>query len=110
MAWKDLGVGTIGNEIKLEGDTTITMLMLDPVEGRPQYGISRVYFSLGGSDPVPGIAMVARFTDGSVSKYATSDWDHAKQWYLGRGALESDLAGLLAALQASDAEDESNIH
>lgn len=97
MAWKDLDV-----EVKLEGDTTITMLMLDPVEGRPQYGISRVYFSLGGSDPVPGIAMVARSTDGSVSKYATSDWAHAEEWFKGHDATQADLSALVEALHESE--------
>jgi hypothetical protein len=86
--------------------------MLDRVEGRPQYGISRVHLTFGGA-PVEGIAMIV-VTHGpggleaesatSTSKWITSSWAHAKEWYLDRGASKSDLVNLQCALRESDEE------
>lgn len=101
MAWKEL-------DIKLEANLEVSLKMLDRVKGRPQYGISRVYLTLGGT-PIEGIAMivVTHGPDGSAtstSKWITSEWKHAKTWYLDRGALKSDLVHLWCALREQDEE------
>ncbi len=100
MAWKEL-------DIKLEANFEVSLKMLDRIEGRTQYGISRVYLTFGGT-PVEGIAMIAVTHDAegsaTTSKWITSNWAHAKKWYLDRGALKKDLVQLWCALRENDAE------
>lgn len=100
MAWKEL-------DIKLEANLEVSLKMLDHVEGRPQYGISRVYLTFGGT-PVEGIAMITVTHDpegsATTSKWITSSWTHAKEWYLDRGAHRNDLVHLWCALREQDEE------
>lgn len=95
MAWKEL-------DIKLEANLEISLKMLDRVEGRPQYGISRVYLTFGDT-PIEGIAMITVTHDpegsATTSKWITSSWTHAKKWYKDRGATQYDLDNLLEALE-----------
>ncbi len=100
MAWKEL-------DIKLEANLEVSLKMLDRVEGRPQYGVSRVHLTFGGT-PVEGIAMIAVTHDpqgsATTSKWITSSWEHARKWYLDRGALRNDLVQLWCALRETDEE------
>lgn len=102
MAWKEL-------DIKLEANLEVSLTMMDHVAGRPQYGISRVHLTFGGT-PVEGIAMIAVTHDpegpalSTTSKWITSGWEHAKKWYQDRGALKSDLVHLWCALREQDEE------
>ena len=98
MAWKEL-------DIKLEANLEVSLKMLDRIEGRTQYGISRVHLTFGGV-PVEGIAMIAVTHDpegsATTSKWITSSHEHARKWYLDHGARKSDLVQLWCALREDD--------
>jgi hypothetical protein len=85
---------------EFETEFTVSLRMVDQHSpGCPNFGIAPVTITVGGA-PVDGIAMVVKTRSGVTEKYVTSDWEHAQEWYRGRGATQGDLDNLLEALEA----------